>query len=174
MSKGNPLCMKYYSYKVEFALRGAGHIHGVLWLDWKKFIVMGDRKKFVEEAFEKIRDDLSLSPENLKALSEFADHFITCSLRDPSTNSIVREVQIHHHTKTCRKYSTKCRFYFPRYPSLRTIISVPYNKLLLTKENQCIRLEEAKLILSKVARVLENEEVMKELGKLEMEKFTST
>ena len=29
------MAIKYNSYKVEFALRGAAHIHGVLWMDWK-------------------------------------------------------------------------------------------------------------------------------------------
>ena len=33
MSKFNPMCLNYNSYKVEFAMRGAAHIHGVLWLD---------------------------------------------------------------------------------------------------------------------------------------------
>ena len=37
MNPQNPMNIKYYSYKVEFAMRGAAHIHGVLWLDWKKF-----------------------------------------------------------------------------------------------------------------------------------------
>ena len=36
MSKANPMCIKYNSYKVEFAMRGAGHIHGILWVDWDR------------------------------------------------------------------------------------------------------------------------------------------
>ncbi len=35
----------------------------------------------------------------------------------------VTDVNVHNHTKTCRKYETKCRFDFPRYPSNFTIIS---------------------------------------------------
>ena len=42
MSKGNPMSIKYNSYKVEFALRGAGHIHGVLWVDWENFTALPD------------------------------------------------------------------------------------------------------------------------------------
>ena len=42
MSKGNPMSIKYHSYKVEFALRGAGHIHGVLWVDWDKMKIGGN------------------------------------------------------------------------------------------------------------------------------------
>ena len=33
MGKGNPMNVKYYTYKVEFQDRGAGHIHGTLWLN---------------------------------------------------------------------------------------------------------------------------------------------
>ena len=33
MGKNNPMHVKYYTYKVEFQERGAGHIHGTLWLD---------------------------------------------------------------------------------------------------------------------------------------------
>ena len=32
MGKKNPMHVKYYTYKVEFQDRGAGHIHGTLWL----------------------------------------------------------------------------------------------------------------------------------------------
>ena len=32
MGKNNPMHVRYYTYKVEFQDRGAGHIHGTLWL----------------------------------------------------------------------------------------------------------------------------------------------
>ena len=32
MGKNNPMHVKYFTYKVEFQDRGAGHIHGTLWL----------------------------------------------------------------------------------------------------------------------------------------------
>ena len=35
----------------------------------------------------------------------------------------VGEVNVHHHTKTCKKYNTDCRFYFPRLPSNYFIIA---------------------------------------------------
>ena len=58
MSKGNPMCINYNSYKVEFALRGAGHIHGVLWMDWKNFTALEKGKvDLIEDAFKKIRND---------------------------------------------------------------------------------------------------------------------
>ena len=33
MAPSNPMKVKYYHYRVEFQKRGAGHVHGVLWLD---------------------------------------------------------------------------------------------------------------------------------------------
>ena len=36
MAKSNPMNVKYYSSKVEFQSRGAGHIHGTLWLNFQK------------------------------------------------------------------------------------------------------------------------------------------
>ena len=32
MGENNPMMVEYYTYKVEFQDRGAGHIHGTLWL----------------------------------------------------------------------------------------------------------------------------------------------
>ena len=55
MSKGNPMCIKNYSYKVEFALRGAGHIHGVLWVDWENFTGLDTvRTELMESALAKL------------------------------------------------------------------------------------------------------------------------
>ena len=36
MGKNNPDCITYWSDKMEFQGRGAGHIHGVAWCDLKK------------------------------------------------------------------------------------------------------------------------------------------
>ena len=35
MGKKSPMNTKFYHYRVEFQARGAGHIHGVLWVDVK-------------------------------------------------------------------------------------------------------------------------------------------
>ena len=35
LGKNNPMNIKNYTYKVEFQDRGAGHIHGVLWINMK-------------------------------------------------------------------------------------------------------------------------------------------
>ena len=36
MGKNNHMYVKHYTYKVEFQDRGAGHVHGTLWLGLKK------------------------------------------------------------------------------------------------------------------------------------------
>ena len=204
MASGNPMCIRYNSYKVEFALRGAGHIHGVLWVDWENFAFPQDQgttdennekdrnekdnnekiknekdineddkkdkneKDILIEAFENIRNEDKLEKKHKKIISKFADLFITCSLKDPMTKKIVEEVQIHHHTKACRKYCPICRFFFPRFPSLRTIVSVPFHKIQGNREEQLEKLEKSKAVLKKVSVVLENEETMDELIQVEM------
>ena len=34
--RNNPMKIRHIAYRVEFQGRGAGHIHGVLWLDMKE------------------------------------------------------------------------------------------------------------------------------------------
>ena len=33
MDPSNPMSVRYFTYKVEFQARGAGHVHGTLWLN---------------------------------------------------------------------------------------------------------------------------------------------
>ena len=54
---------------------------------------------------------------------EFIDKYITCALLDeekyPELNKLVRKVQTHHHTTTCRKKKwVTCRFNAPLKPSM--------------------------------------------------------
>ena len=96
----------FYSYHVEMQLRGMVHIHGCLWLD---------------EAF--LRDCSFLSEQQL--ITNLIDNFITCALppeADP-LRQVVQEVQTHHHTKSCTKKSSSCRFGFPKFPSEVTLIA---------------------------------------------------
>ena len=161
MSKASPMCIQYNSYKVEFALRGAGHIHGVLWVDWDNFTALEpDKTRLICEAFNNIREDEEITDLHKEVLSEFADLFISCSLKNPRTKHIVEVVQRHNHTKACRKYGTKCRFYYPRFPSLKTIVSVPFNKLGGSEKDQTEKLEKSKALLNKVVNILEDDEIM--------------
>ena len=164
MSSGNPMAVKYYSYKVEFAMRGAGHIHGVLWIDWERFSAMP--KDNLISALDKIKNEEKLNCHEKQALADFANLFISCSLKNPSTENIVRAVNMHFHTKTCRKYCPKCRFLFPRFPSLRTLISEPIRMIENNLEKQKEISKKAKYVKDKVQEILENQKLMEEIQKI--------
>ena len=65
---------------------------------------------------------------------------------------MVKEVNTHHHTKTCRKYKTDCRFKFPRYPSLFYIIS----QELPPTENKQELLSRVYCVLDNVQKVIKS------------------
>ena len=44
MSKFSTMCVNYNSWKIEFALRGAAHVHGLLWVDWEKCQAVPDEE----------------------------------------------------------------------------------------------------------------------------------
>ena len=144
MSKFNPMGINYNSYKVEFALRGAAHIHGVLWVDWEKCEAIPDEivegsgesahsvvinhMERIKSVLKDIKNDhyeKGVTEEKLESLAKFADKFVTVSLMDSEIEEVVKLVNCHHHTKACRKYGCACRFKFPKFPSMKTIISVP-------------------------------------------------
>ena len=127
----------------------------------------------IKNAFTKIKNEEILLDADKDCIAEFADLFIKCSLKNPKTKAIVEEVQMHHHTHSCRKYCDKCRFYYPRFPSLRTIVSVPFNKFKINEslEVQAERMTRAKVILKKVSNILEDDEVMAKLQEIEVEEI---
>lgn len=59
-------------------------------------------------------------------LAKFIDSFVSCSTKIESCSNIVKEVQIHHHSKSCKKFGSECRFGFPKLPSEKTIIAQPF------------------------------------------------
>lgn len=141
MSKENPMNTNLFNYRVEFQARGAGHIHGVLWIDFEKKLPNGLDNKIIKDAFNKFRHDDNLSAEEEMEVIKFIDTFVTCSSdKNEAKNLLIREcgnkdavaekavdiaktVNEHKHNRTCRKYNTKCRFSYPKYPSTRTIIT---------------------------------------------------
>ena len=178
MNKYNDMCVQFYNYRVEFQMRGAGHIHGVLWIDWKKMrekMNLKSRSKetailnvdLIVRAFENIKNEVFGSVENdaeETALAALIDHFCTCSLKNPTTYDIVNSVQIHNCTKPCYKYGPECRFGAPWFPSLRTIVSVPRNIRYNDPEEATNELKKSKNLLKQVKEILENEQVMKYLS----------
>ena len=119
LAKDSPLPIKFYNYRVEFQLRGAGHVHGVLWLD---FDALQDDFKTIKSAFHHLRFNKKLTPQAEAILTKFTDDFITCSL-DTEIKEIVQKVQTHSHSNSCRKYNTTCRFDYPKFPTDKTIVA---------------------------------------------------
>ena len=123
-------------------------------------------------------DPAKLSPEqklthvkkNTENIANFADKFISCSLKDPSTKDIVESVNMHNHTKTCTKYGgTNCRFKYPKYPCKKTIISVPVKLIYDDPDEQKTKLKDAQKILEQVKKVLEDKDKMAEICKFQEE-----
>ena len=156
MNKGSPFCVQYYNYRVEFQLRGAAHVHGTLWVHWDTYFdkVIKDetagkesndlnlnfenekslRIDQIKSIFEKIKDeqfgrgdmtDMD-STSDLNLLTNFVDHWISVSLKDPSTKQLAHDLNTHHcFKKSCLKTSEKCKYNFPRFPSLKSLIAIP-------------------------------------------------
>ena len=74
-----------------------------------------------------------------------------------------QEVNKHHHTKTCRKHDTSCRFGYPRFPSSYTIIVEPCKEKDQEKRKE--KLTKNRLVLRKVKEVLEDEESISQIMK---------
>ena len=80
--------------------------------------------KCIESAFDTFGEEKQLDGKLEKIITKYIDKFITVSLKNPRTKNIVKEVNVHHHTKACRKFGHKnCRFQFPKFPSCETLIA---------------------------------------------------
>ena len=160
MGKNNPDCIMYWSDKMEFQGRGAGHIHGVAWCDLKKVsehikkereigIILQERENdkissdtpHLENAYRKLRENVTLMEEEENALIDFVDRSVTCTLNPELAAKmidttytkelgqkivrIVKECLNHHHTKACNKHgnASVCRFRFPKFPVWQTILT---------------------------------------------------
>ena len=58
---------------------------------------------------------------------ELIDQWISCSLDtgDKVLDDLVKDVNVHKHTKSCLKYHGSCRYGFPKLPSPKTLIAKP-------------------------------------------------
>ena len=76
-----------------------------------------------------MKNDEDLTKKDIEVLKCFADEFITVTIHSATVGAdvskIAREVNLHHHTHTCRKHGDKCRFGFERLPSPETIVAQP-------------------------------------------------
>ena len=115
----------------------------------------------LKSALQTMYDDHLPSEEETEAMEAYIDMFVSVSLKNPETRHIALDVQIHKHTKTCMSRGPDCRFHFPLFPSLRTIISVPIRLIHPDDEEQRKELQDKiNLVLGSVKKVLENEEEM--------------
>ena len=164
LGKNAPMKARHYQYRIEFQSRGAGHTHGVLWLDLKE---LDSDFPGIKEIFKNIKNNENFDDNQMVILQGFIDNFISCSLQDETVHHIVKDVQIHNHSKTCRKYGSKCRFGFPKFPSERTIVAQPLNvgdfpsKSDLDKHQKMLQ-----TVLEKVRHILEAMDIRKKDDKL--------
>ena len=189
MAKSNPLSVKYYSYKVEFQQRGAAHIHGILWLNLfrlEKLILKNGQLthpssdnvnheqsslplKGIAETFQKLRSCEKLSKDNISVLGRFVDSFTTVSTHVPTVGEdvvmIVTEVNTHHHSRTCIKRGTDCRFKYPRPPAPYTIIAEPLEDMEPVERKKILK--KHKDVITAVLDVMECSTIVEEL----MEKY---
>ena len=88
------------------------------------------------------------------------------STGNESFDTLVKEVNCHHHTKSCRKGTLNCKFNFPRLPSKKTLIACPLSDDI-SEEDQQLKLTKSKNILDLVKGELENltdEKILSDYG----------
>ena len=145
MGKGkDKVSFLYYTYRIEMQDRGLPHVHGVAWID----------PEWLESEHE-IHGNLIDSPEN--EVIKLTDKLVSCSINsgDKKLDQIVKQVQKHNHSKSCKKYGTSCRFGFPKLPSRKTKIAKPLSGQMDTKEKKA-KEEKAKEIVEKAKTLLES------------------
>ena len=93
MGKNNPLAIKYFSDKMEYQGRGAGHIHGVAWSDLTKVsemiakerevgVILSSQDKdqdmlHLENAYKCLREGQPLIEAERDTLIGFIDRAVT-------------------------------------------------------------------------------------------------
>ena len=140
----SPLKIQDHQDRTEFQARGNAHIHGAAWSDFEKLEPVYPGLKM---AFLKLKERQRLLDNDIIVLISFLQDTITCTLsaeeimkfgiskeRAEFICQVVREVNVHHHTKTCRKFKTICRFKYPRYPSNFHIIAQGQSEMLSDEE----------------------------------------
>lgn len=104
MGKGKPLgILADYFARIEYQNRGSPHLHIFLW----------------------ILDAPTLFSKTASEITKYIDSVISTSLpskeNDPVLHALVKRLQIHHHTNSCKR-GTSCRFGFPKSPTSNTKI----------------------------------------------------
>ena len=101
-----------------------------------------------------------LDDKNIKSLIGFIDSFITVSTHGNTVGKdvakIAKEVNEHHHTKTCAKNGHRCRFHYPKPPAPYTIIVEP-------NKEATIDWEQSRVIINKVMDVVSDAEMIEKI-----------
>ena len=129
----------------------------------------------MRQAFTRLRKNIKLDDYDRRALTRFIDEFTTVSIHENTVGRVVakiaQEVNKHHHTKTCRKHDTTCRFNYPRFPAPYTMIVEPCDAN--TSEEREELLVKYRAVLKKVKEVLEDVDVINRImGKYDKQKET--
>ena len=175
MNKYGPMQVIHHSWRIEFQLRGAAHCHGVLWVDMDAYLAKNEmatanEKLHLQKAYENLMRDILPTGEEESAVVQYVDQFVTCSLQEPISRDIALQVNNHRHSHTCRRYGGVCRFDFPRWPCLHTILAKPLRLTHEYDQRQEVY-EHLKKILLSVRNVLENPELMEKLTQIGSEEM---
>jgi len=96
-----------YVYRVEFQQRGSPHIHGLLWISTAP----------------------KLDVHTHEEICQYIDKCISCSLDVSDDELPFIKLQLHRHSRTCRKFVSGkkvCRFGIPTFPMRHTVILHPH------------------------------------------------
>jgi len=130
--------LKDFWYRVEFQHRGCPHLHCLLWID----------------------DVPQYGISETADVTQYIDAIISCqrTWHKDELNNLV-ELQIHKHTRTCKKQFRKtnvCRFGFPKYPMCNTEILEP---LTCDKDELKVHTENLKIIKTSLAAMKPSDEI---------------
>ena len=90
-----------HMYRIEFQARGSPHAHILLWVADAPFL---DNNTDIE-------------------VTDFIDRYVSGRIpRDGALQKLVVGLQSHAHSKVCRRHG-RCRFSFPKPPSIKTVIA---------------------------------------------------
>ena len=131
----------------------------------------------LENAYKCLWEGQPLIEAEKDSLIDFIDRAVTCTLNPEMAAKMIdvkkdklegaeiikiaEECLIHHHTKSCRKYGTKCRVNFPRYPMWKTELTREIVEDDEEKKKE--RKEKHQHILITVMELLEDEDIIKEI-----------
>ena len=99
----------FYTYRIEFQDRGAGHVHGVLWVDWDAFEKneaniedfadeneeeIGQGVQKLRTAFKKFKDEKTLSVGEYEKIVKFVNTFISCSTDPDEVECMLHRIKL--------------------------------------------------------------------------------